>query len=96
MYDDELHQLAADYANMRKDKFNEAVEKSLSPPPKYIQKLYQWLWVAHYEQPTGPRIGRDWSFWQHNEKGHVNGIAQEVDFNVFKGDTVAFKKLLIP
>lgn len=54
------------------------------------------LWVAHYEQPTGPRIGRDWSFWQHNEKGHVNGIAQEVDFNVFKGDTVAFKKLLIP
>lgn len=49
MYDDELHQLAADYANMRKDKFNEAVEKSLNPPPPYIQKLYQWLWVAHYE-----------------------------------------------
>ena len=49
MYDDELHQLAADYANLRKDKFDEAVEKSPSPPPKYIQKLYQWLWVAHYE-----------------------------------------------
>jgi hypothetical protein len=49
MHEDELHQLAADYANMRKDQFNEAVEKSLDPPPPYIQKLYQWLWVAHYE-----------------------------------------------
>lgn len=49
MYDDELHLLAADYANMRKDKFNESVEKSLIPPPKYIQKIYQWLWAAHYE-----------------------------------------------
>ena len=59
MYDDELHQLAADYANMRKDKFNEAVEKSLSPPPKYIQKLYQWLWVAHYEGYKEGRMSKD-------------------------------------
>ncbi len=49
MYDDELHMKAADYANMRKDQFNEAVAKSLDPPPPYIQQLYQWLWVAHYE-----------------------------------------------
>ena len=59
MYDDELHQLAADYANMRKDKFNEAVEKSLSPPPKYIQKLYQWLWVAHYEGFKNGHMSKD-------------------------------------
>ena len=59
MYDDELHQLAADYANMRKDKFNEAVEKSLSPPPKYIQKLYQWLWVAHYEGYKEGHMSKD-------------------------------------
>jgi lysozyme len=54
------------------------------------------LWVAHYNQPTGPRIGRNWVFWQHNETGMVNGIAHDVDFNVFNGDSVAFSKLLIP
>ncbi len=49
MYDDELHMMAAEYADMRKEQFNEAVAKSTEPPPPYIQKIYQWLWVAHYE-----------------------------------------------
>ena len=54
------------------------------------------LWVAHYLQPHKPRITRDWTFWQHSEQGHVNGIIQKVDFNVFNGDSVSFKALLIP
>ena len=49
MYDDELHMMAAAYANKRKDVFNEAVERGMDPPPRYIQEMYQWLWVAHYE-----------------------------------------------
>lgn len=49
MYDDELHMRAAEYANKRKDMFNEAVERGMDPPPRYIQEIYQWLWVAHYE-----------------------------------------------
>ncbi|MFC4233088.1 glycoside hydrolase family 25 protein [Parasediminibacterium paludis] len=53
------------------------------------------LWVAHYLEPDKPKISRDWLFWQHNEGGHVNGITHSVDFNVFKGDSAAFKKLLI-
>jgi len=53
------------------------------------------LWIAHYYQPQQPRIGRAWSFWQHSDKGKVNGILSEVDFNVFSGDSVDFKNLLV-
>ena len=53
------------------------------------------LWVAHYYQPEQPRIGRDWLFWQHSDKGNVNGITTPVDFNVFNGDSSSFKNLLV-
>ncbi|MBD0288656.1 MAG: glycoside hydrolase family 25 protein [Flavisolibacter sp.] len=54
------------------------------------------LWVAHYLQPHQPRIGRQWSFWQHSEQGRVNGILSKVDFNVFNGDSTDFQSLLLP
>jgi lysozyme len=54
------------------------------------------LWVAHYLQPHQPRITRDWTFWQHSEQGRVNGIVSKVDFNVFNGDSLSFKALLVP
>ena len=53
------------------------------------------LWVAHYLVKDKPRVNRDWSFWQHSESGRVNGIKAYVDFNVFNGDSTAFKKLLL-
>ncbi|HWJ91651.1 MAG TPA: GH25 family lysozyme, partial [Flavisolibacter sp.] len=54
------------------------------------------LWVAHYLQPHQPRISRDWTFWQHSEQGRVNGILSRVDFDVFNGDSLSFKALLVP
>jgi lysozyme len=53
------------------------------------------LWAAHYYQPDQPRIGRSWLFWQHSDEGRVNGIVAKVDFNVFNGDSAAFKNLLL-
>lgn len=53
------------------------------------------LWIAHYLEKNQPRVKRKWSFWQHSERGRVNGIAHRVDFNVFNGDSAAFKALLI-
>jgi lysozyme len=53
------------------------------------------LWVAHYYQPRQPRIKRDWIFWQHNDNGRVNGIVSPVDFNVFAGDSLVFRQLLV-
>ena len=53
------------------------------------------LWVAHYLVKDKPRIKRPWHFWQHSEKGRANGINAFVDFNVFSGDSAAFKALLL-
>ena len=53
------------------------------------------LWVAHYIQRDKPRIQRKWTFWQHSEKGRVNGITTAVDFNVFDGDSSDFAQLRI-
>lgn len=54
------------------------------------------LWVAHYFQPEKPRINRPWHFWQHSEKGRINGIRSAIDCNVFNGDSVKFKQILVP
>lgn len=53
------------------------------------------LWAAHYLQPNEPRINRSWHFWQHSERGKVSGIASNVDFNVFNGDSTEFAALLL-
>jgi len=53
------------------------------------------LWIAHYFQPGQPRISRGWMFWQHSQEGRVNGVASKVDFNVFNGDSLEFKNLLM-
>lgn len=53
------------------------------------------LWVAHYIQRNRPRIERNWIMWQHSERGRVNGITTNVDFNVFNGDSAAFADLLV-
>jgi lysozyme len=53
------------------------------------------LWIAHYYQQHQPSISRGWLFWQHSDEGRVNGITKPVDFNVFNGDSLEFKSLLI-
>ncbi len=53
------------------------------------------LWVAHYYEKRKPRVERSWIFWQHNDRGNVDGIASKVDFNVFNGDSTAFEEFLI-
>ncbi|MBK7884999.1 MAG: glycoside hydrolase family 25 protein [Chitinophagaceae bacterium] len=64
---------------------------------KYLSKGFEEydLWIAHYLQQDKPRIQRKWIFWQHNEKGRVNGIDALVDCNVFNGDSTDFKEFLI-
>jgi lysozyme len=54
------------------------------------------LWIAHYYQDQSPRISRQWSFWQHNDMGNVNGIVSKVDFDIFNGDSLQFREMLIP
>jgi lysozyme len=55
------------------------------------------LWIAHYHvsELTMPDDAK-WHFWQHSDKGTVNGINEKVDFNVFNGDSAAFRRLCLP
>ena len=54
------------------------------------------LWIAHYNQPELKiNANTNWAFWQHSETARVNGINHMVDFDAFKGDSLAFRRLLI-
>ena len=55
------------------------------------------FWIASYgtkKKKTVPQI--DWHFWQHTDVGRLDGIAKEVDLNVFYGDSSEFFKLTLP
>jgi lysozyme len=55
------------------------------------------LWLSNFNH-SDLVTGRSthWKFWQHSDKARVNGIAHAVDFDAFKGDSIAFKRMLIP
>ena len=46
------------------------------------------LWIAAYSSqcPNLPAPWMRWTFWQHTDSGHVNGITGNVDMNKFNGD----------
>ena len=52
------------------------------------------IWIARYNSRE-PRLacGRDWQFWQYGNEGKVNGIAGDVDFNVFNGSLSELESL---
>ncbi len=64
---------------------------------RYLSKGFEDypLWIAHYFVEKKPRTKAEWVIWQHNDGGKVNGIKTKVDFNVFKGDSVAFREMLV-
>lgn len=63
---------------------------------KYIRGAFDEypIWIAHYLRPFKPGV-ENWTFWQHSEKGRVDGIKNHVDFNVFSGDSLDFQELLV-
>lgn len=46
------------------------------------------IWIARYTSLWTPEIvkGHAWSFWQYGNRGRLQGIAGDVDFNVFNGN----------
>ena len=54
------------------------------------------LWIAHYYREE-LKAGKDtnWWFWQHSDKANINGINHTVDFDAFKGDSLALREFLI-
>lgn len=54
------------------------------------------LWIAHYyvSDLDLPKATK-WQFWQHSDRGNVNGTNERVDFNVFNGTAAELRKLCI-
>lgn len=97
-----VHQLRADVQDWLKYieehyEMTPIIYTNISFYEKYFSTGFEKypLWIAHYLEPNKPRIDVDWIFWQHSETGRVNGIRNKVDFNIFNGDSAAFKALLL-
>ena len=45
------------------------------------------LWIAHYRTADLNDKMNHWHFWQHSDRGYVNGVRGTVDFNVFNGQS---------
>lgn len=45
------------------------------------------IWIARYNSLFDPHLVNDteWQFWQYGNRGRLDGIAGDVDFNVFNG-----------
>ena len=55
------------------------------------------FWIAHYyKDHLNVNSSTNWQFWQHSDIARVNGINHTVDFDAFKGDSLAFRNLLVP
>jgi lysozyme len=55
------------------------------------------LWISCYfdHDRFYSSCNHKWTFWQHSEKGYVNGIKGYVDFNVFKSNILELRKLCL-
>lgn len=53
------------------------------------------FWIAHYYVDSLSYKGQ-WTFWQHTDAGHVDGIRGDVDINLFNGTSRELHQLLIP
>ena len=52
------------------------------------------LWIAEYgvDQPKMPEGWTQWHFWQYSDSGQVNGVAGNVDLDVFNGTVEELKR----
>lgn len=84
---------------------NEVEENYQIKPIIYTnQKLYNLyiknnfddyiVWIARYntKAPDMP-FTQGWTFWQYGNKGRIDGIEGDVDFNVFHGDSEALNSI---
>lgn len=82
----------------RKTRVKPVIYSGLSFYNDYLRGFYDTypLWLAHYYHPELKlKNSSKWSFWQHSDKAKVNGINHIVDFDVFNGDSVEFRGMLI-
>ena len=52
------------------------------------------IWIREYKDQPDLKDGRKWTFWQHSNRGKVQGIEKPVDLNVFYGNTQTWQHFL--
>ena len=53
------------------------------------------VWIAAYKIPEDKLPdGLVWQFWQHTDKGHINGVSEYIDLNVFNGTLPQLRAIL--
>ncbi|WP_335960261.1 GH25 family lysozyme [Acinetobacter bereziniae] len=52
------------------------------------------IWIREYKDKPDLKDGREWTFWQNTNQGTIQGIAKNVDLNVFYGDAEQWKQFL--
>lgn len=106
---EEIGRLSPAELRRRLAQFIEVVEESTGVKPiiytglsfyeDYLQGHFEThpFWIAHYYHAR-PRLkaGLEWHFWQHSDKGTIQGIDHVVDFNVFQGEPEELRKLCFP
>lgn len=55
------------------------------------------IWIARYHSWKEPSLAntQDWDFWQYGNRGRLEGIEGNVDFNVFKGNLFELEKMCL-
>lgn len=55
------------------------------------------IWIARYSDWFSPNLdhNKDWVFWQYGNRGRINGIHGDVDFNVFHGNIFELQELTV-
>lgn len=64
----------------------------------YLQGYFNGyrFWIAQYYEPAlKMNHNVNWQFWQHSDRARVSGINHTVDFDAFRGDSLAFQQLLV-
>lgn len=55
------------------------------------------LWIAHYTEASQPNILKwpEWTFWQRQANGSVDGVSTAVDIDWFQGSEEDLRKLVV-
>ncbi|RLD66958.1 MAG: glycoside hydrolase family 25 protein [Bacteroidetes bacterium] len=52
------------------------------------------FWIANFNRVKKPKH-KNWKIWQFSETGQIDGINHDIDFNVFQGDIMALRKMIL-
>ncbi|HTK09794.1 MAG TPA: GH25 family lysozyme [Ktedonobacteraceae bacterium] len=52
------------------------------------------VWIRNVLTPPQQSDVTNWTFWQYNDRGHVPGITEWVDLNVFSGNQETFNQFV--